>query len=386
MVQSLGVKLPFAISKERFGGLLLIASCLLAFAWATLHLPSYSAFKQFPLTESVSWQLFVNDFLMVFFFLMVGLELSNEAKSGAFSTLRAILLPFASACMGFLCPAVIYLFLVGGVSSPLANGWAIVTATDIALALGLLSLCSRVPVSLKMFLLAVAIFDDVLAIITIALFYTATVEMVYVALSLLMTTLIFILSYRQVQSALLYVALGAALWFALLQAGIHPVLAGVVIGIALSQSGCAIDHKTESILQWVVTLLVLPVFAISNAGVSLSGAFSSAGFIEPIAAYVAIAMLVGKPLGVFGTVWLGVRFKLFEMPEATNMLMVFAMSIFCSIGLTLSLFIGELSGLEGGHYKLGIVLAALVASIFGLVIMAFATRQSKGVINPGAEN
>lgn len=144
MVQSLGVKLPFAISKERFGGLLLIASCLLAFAWATLHLPSYIAFKNFPLSESVSWQLFVNDFLMVFFFLMVGLELSNEAKSGAFSTLRAILLPFASACMGFLCPAVIYLFLVGGITSPLANGWAIVTATDIALALGLLSLCSRV--------------------------------------------------------------------------------------------------------------------------------------------------------------------------------------------------------------------------------------------------
>ena len=125
------------------------------------------------------------------------------------------------------------------------------------------------------------------------------------------------------------------------------MLAGVVIGIALSQSGCAIDHKTESILQWAVTLLVLPLFAMSNAGVSLADAFSSAGFIEPIAAYVAIAMLVGKPLGVFGTVWLGVKFKLFELPEATNMLMVFAMSVFCSIGLTLSLFIGELSGLEG---------------------------------------
>ncbi|AJR09458.1 Na(+)/H(+) antiporter NhaA [Photobacterium gaetbulicola] len=384
MVQSLGAKSAFAISKERFGGLLLIACCLLAFAWATLHLPSYTAFKNYPLTEGVSWQLFVNDLLMVLFFLMVGLELSNETKQGAFRTLRAILLPFASACAGFICPALIYLFLVGGIGSPLGTGWAIVTATDIALALGLLSLCRRVPVSLKMFLLAVAIFDDVLAIITIAVFYTATVELAYVGLSLLITTLVFVLSYRQVKRPLLYVALGVALWFGLLQAGIHPVLAGVVIGIALSQSGCAIDHKTESLLQWVVTLLVLPLFALSNAGVSLADAFSSVALIDPVAVYVAVAMLVGKPLGVFGVVWLGVKLQQFELPEATNMLMVFAMSVFCSIGLTLSLFIGELSGLHNDHYKLGIVLAALVASLIGLALMQFATTQGNSVIKAGA--
>ncbi|WEM41545.1 Na+/H+ antiporter NhaA [Photobacterium sp. DA100] len=383
MVQSLGAKSAVAISKERFGGLLLITCCLLAFAWATLHLPSYTAFKNYPLTDGVSWQLFVNDLLMVLFFLMVGLELSNEAKHGAFRTLRAILLPFASACAGFICPALIYLLLVGGVSSPLGNGWAIVTATDIALALGLLSLCSRVPVSLKMFLLAVAIFDDVLAIITIAVFYTATVEMAYVGLSVLITSLVCVLSYLQVKRPLLYVLLGGALWFGLLQAGIHPVLAGVVIGIALSQSGCAIDHKTESMLQWIVTLLILPLFALSNAGVSLSEAFSSVAF-DPVVAYVAVAMLIGKPLGVFGAVWLGVKLKSFDLPEGTNMLMVFALSVFCSIGLTLSLFIGELSGLESDHYKLGIVLAALVASLIGLTLMQYATTQGSGVIKAGA--
>ncbi|MCQ1058677.1 Na+/H+ antiporter NhaA [Photobacterium sp. DNB23_23_1] len=379
MMPSLKPKAAIVMAKDRLGGLLLVACCLLAFVWATLHPTSYSAFKLYPLAEGISWQLFVNDLLMVLFFLMVGLELSNEAKHGVFRTKRAIVLPLISACAGFICPAVIYLALIGGFASPMSSGWAIVTATDIALALGLLSLCSRVPVSLKMFLLAVAIFDDMLAIITIAVFYTTTFEVLYLCLSVGITVLIFWLTRRQAKSLSLYLALGTILWFVLLKAGIHPVLAGVVIGFALSQSGCALSHRTESGLQWGVTLLVLPMFALSNAGVSLAGTFTLENVIDPVAAYIAIAMLIGKPLGVFGSVWLGVRMKIFELPEATNLRMLFALSIFCSIGLTLSLFIGELSGLGNDHYKLGIVVAALVASILGLILMHFATRQGNGV-------
>ncbi|TDR78648.1 Na+/H+ antiporter NhaA [Photobacterium lutimaris] len=374
-----------ALAKDRLGGLLLIACCLFAFLWATFHPSSYSAFKHYPLAEGISWQLFVNDLLMVLFFFMVGLELSNETKHGVFRTKRAIVLPLLSACAGFICPAIIYLFLIGGFASPLSSGWAIVTATDIALALGLLSLCSRAPVSLKMFLLAVAIFDDLLAIITIALFYTTSFEVLYLCLSVGITVLMFWLTRWQTKRLSPYLALGAILWFVLLKAGIHPVLAGVVIGFAVSQSGCAFSRRNESVLQWTVTLLVLPLFALSNAGVSLAGIFSLESVIDPIAAYIAIAMLIGKPLGVFGSVWLGVRLKIFELPEATNLRMLFALSIFCSIGLTLSLFIGELSGLANDHYKLGIVVAALVASILGLICMHFATRHGADVLQVGGD-
>ncbi|MDR3471252.1 MAG: Na+/H+ antiporter NhaA [Devosia sp.] len=329
----------------------------------------------------------INDALMALFFLLVGLELKREMLDGQLASWPRRLLPGIAAAGGMLVPALIYLG-VNRDNGPDQRGWAIPTATDIAFALGVLSLLgTRVPASLKIFLTALAIIDDLGAVLIIALFYTSSLSWPDLAIAALVIAALVVLNRRGVMTLWPYLLLGAVLWLFVFRSGIHPTLAGVALAITipLRQRPGRIDdidasalHRLEHALRGIVPFVIVPLFGFANAGISFGG-MTPASFIAPLAMGVAAGLVVGKAVGVFGSAAIAIRLGIADLPTQASWVQLFGVALLCGIGFTMSLFIGLLAfpgdGLHEGQFKLGIITGSVAAAALGASILLMSRRR-----------
>lgn len=322
--------------------------------------------------------LWVNDGLMAVFFLLVGLELKREILEGELSDRRNVVLPLLGAVGGMAVPAGIYLLLNWGDAAAM-RGWAIPAATDIAFALGVLALLGpRVPTGLRLFLASLAIFDDVGAIVIIALFYTSEISTFALSVSGGCAVALFLLNRYGVVSRSVYGIVGAALWVAMLKSGIHATLAGVVLALAIPLRSQREPDRSplkelEHDLHAAVAFLILPLFAFCNSGLDLRGV-GWAQLTHGVPLGIALGLLVGKPVGVFALSWLGIKAGVAELPRGASWASLFGVSALCGIGFTMSLFIGALAFGEAGagplfDERLGIILGSLVSGVLGSLIL-----------------
>jgi NhaA family Na+:H+ antiporter len=330
---------------------------------------------------------------MAFFFLLVGLEIKREVLDGQLSSWSRRLLPGVAAAGGMIAPAIIYVAFNSGHPDAL-RGWAIPTATDIAFALGVLSLVGpRVPASLKIFLAALAILDDLGAVIVIAVFYTGGLSLPYLAGAAAIATLLIGLNRGGVTVLAVYVALGVVLWVLVLKSGVHATLAGVILAMTIpirltpgkpeATDDVSPLHKLEHALQKPVAFLVVPIFGFANAGVSFAG-ITPAVFAEPLSLGVALGLVVGKLIGVFGAVFLMVRSGVSDLPPDANWGQMLGVAFLCGIGFTMSLFIGLLAFDDPAiqdKIKLGILCGSLIAGLSGFAVLRFAPGQELGRTN-----
>ncbi|MBB6056783.1 Na+/H+ antiporter NhaA [Tolumonas osonensis] len=324
--------------------------------------------------------LWINDGLMAVFFLLVGMEIKREVLEGSLSTRRQAGLPVIAAIGGMIVPAVLFSLVVDDTPQLMA-GWAIPMATDIAFALGVLSLLSgRIPLSLKVFLLALAIIDDLGAILVIALFYTETLHTTPLLFAAALSAILLMLNRNRVMSLTPYLIIGGLLWLAILKSGIHATIAGVILGFTIPHvRGAAhtplrlLEHKLH---PWS-SYFILPFFAFANAGLSFSGvSWSDLGSGLPLA--IIIGLIIGKPLGVMLVSWLAVKAKLAVLPENVGWYQLFGLSVLCGIGFTMSIFISGLAfGTTSDAFassRLGILFGSLIAAVFGYILLRNATR------------
>lgn len=325
--------------------------------------------------------LWINDGLMAVFFLLVGLEVKREVLEGELSRPEQIILPGLGAVGGMVVPAGIYLWLNQGNEIAL-NGWAIPTATDIAFALGVLALLgNRVPPSLRVFLMALAIFDDLGAIIIIALFYTADLSPLSLGIGAVAVTVLVLMNLFHVNRVSAYVVVGILLWIAVLKSGVHATLAGVIVGFAIPLRGReASDPSTLRVMEhglhlWVA-FLVVPIFAFANAGVSLQGmTFDS--LLEPMPLGIAAGLVIGKQVGILLFCGLVILFGWARLPTGASWAGFYGVSLLCGIGFTMSLFITSLAfehtGPDGALSadRVGILLGSIISAVLGYLVLRF---------------
>ena len=362
---------------ESAGGILLVIAAAIAMTIANTDLNgAYQGFLHtYVLGMSVShW---INDGLMAVFFLLIGLEVKRELLEGALKSKETAIFPAIAAVGGMLAPALVYVLF--NYNDPQAiQGWAIPAATDIAFALGIMALLgNRVPVSLKVFLLALAIIDDLGVVVIIALFYTGDLSTTALAVGFAMTAALFILNNKKVTKLTPYMIVGAILWFAVLKSGVHATLAGVVIGFSIPLQGKKGEHSPlkhmEHALHPYVAFGILPLFAFANAGISLEGiSIDSLGTALPIG--IALGLLIGKPLGIFTFSWAAVKLGIAKLPEGINLKHIFAVSVLCGIGFTMSIFISSLAfGQANAEFdtyaRLGILMGSTTAAVLGYCLL-----------------
>jgi Na+:H+ antiporter, NhaA family len=378
---------------ESASGVVLAIAALAALVVSNSGLaPLYEAFRQLPgelrigvgehaLVLAKPLLVWVNDLWMAVFFFLVGLEIKREFVEGELSTPAQAALPAVAALGGMVVPALIYLALNFG-DAVAVRGWAIPAATDIAFALGVLTMLRRrVPVSLKVFLTAVAIIDDLGAIAVIALFYTEQLSLPMLGGAAVGGAVLLALNRARVVRVEAYVLVGLVVWLFVLKSGVHATLAGVATALAVPMR----DGRGDSPLQRVehglhawVAFGVLPVFAFVNAGVSLQG-LSPAILLEPITLGIACGLVLGKALGVFGSLWLTVRLAGLPRPAAANWGQCFGVALLCGVGFTMSLFIGGLAFAGQPQHeaavKLGVLGGSLMAGVLGSVVLLLAGRR-----------
>ena len=374
------------LDSEASGGIVLMVAAALALVVANSPLaPAYfAALKTYVGPLSVShW---INDALMAVFFLLVGLEIKREVLDGQLSTWPRRMLPGLAAAGGMAVPALIYSALNWG-NPETMRGWAIPTATDIAFALGVLSLLgSRVPASMKVFLTALAIIDDLGAVVIIALFYTADLQTIHLAGAALVLAILYGMNRFGVRSLAPFLVLGVVLWVLVLQSGVHATLAGVALAltIPLKESRARHDdshhsplHRLEHSLHKVVPFVIIPIFGFANAGVSFSG-MAAGTLVEPLTLGVAAGLVIGKLVGVFGTSWIAVKLGVADMPANAAPMHLVGVSLLCGIGFTMSLFIGLLAFADSvalqDAVKVGILAGSLAAALLGSLVMMLAPR------------
>lgn len=374
------------LGHESAGGIVLALAALAALIVSNSPFaPAYEAWRQMPgevriggdaLVLSKPLVVWVNDLWMAVFFFLVGLEIKRELVEGELSSGPRALLPALAALGGMVAPALIYSAL--NHADPVAiRGWAIPAATDIAFALGVaLLLGPRVPVSLKVFLTAVAIIDDLGAIVVIALFYTAQLSTPMLLGAGACAAALLALNRMRVMRVEAYVLVGLVMWVFVLKSGVHATLAGVAAALAVPlrdpQGGSPLQRIEHGLHPWVA-FGVLPVFAFANAGVSLQGMSPSALW-APVPLGIGAGLVLGKAVGVFGSLWLAVRLGGVARPEEANWLQCFGVALLCGIGFTMSLFIGGLAfeG-EAAQYdtqvKLGVLAGSIVAGVLGSLVL-----------------
>ncbi|RWE58157.1 Na+/H+ antiporter NhaA [Mesorhizobium sp.] len=372
------------LGSEAAGGIVLMAAAALALIVANSPLSQayFDALHAYLGPLSVShW---INDGLMAVFFLLVGLEIKREMLDGQLSTWPRRVLPGIAAAGGMLVPALVYIAI--NRDNPAAlSGWAIPTATDIAFALGVLSLLgTRVPGSLKVFLTALAILDDLGAVVIIAVFYTSGLSLAFLGAAFAVIALLIMLNRMRVLTLLPYLVLGVILWVLVLKSGVHATLAGVALALTIPlkiSPGISHDldhsplHRLEHGLHRIVPFVIVPIFGFANAGVSLAG-LSAAALVEPLTLGVAAGLVAGKLVGVFGSSALAIRLGFADLPVNADWLHMIGISLLCGIGFTMSLFIGLLAFASNVELqdavKVGILAGSFIAAILGAAVLLVA--------------
>ncbi len=383
---------------ESASGIILILAALVAIGLANSTLAQhYQSFLNTEVQVRIAaldinkpLLLWINDGFMAIFFLLVGLEVKREMLEGALSSRVQATFPAIAAVGGMLAPALIYSFFNYGDEATRA-GWAIPAATDIAFALGVMALLGkRVPTSLKVFLLALAIMDDLGVIIIIALFYTQQLSLSALAIGVVATLTLLWMNRRGEDRIGLYMLVGLVLWVAVLKSGVHATLAGVIVGFMIPLNGkryaSPLKHLEHVLHPWSA-FLILPLFAFANAGVSLEG-ISLSALLSPLPMGIILGLFVGKPLGIFTISWLAVRLGVAQLPQGVNFRQIFAVSILCGIGFTMSMFIASLAfehgGVDYGSYsRLGILAGSTLAAVAGYI--ALRISLPKGEANQSTE-
>ena len=379
--QRLSTSILEFLDSEAAGGIILMLSAALALIIANSPFaqPYFDILHQNAGGLSVlHW---INDALMAVFFLLVGLEIKREFLGGELATWKQRALPAFAALGGMAVPALFYVAFNASTPETL-RGWAIPSATDIAFALGILALLgNRVPVSLKIFLAALAIIDDLGAVIIIALFYTAQIHLWALGGVALVTAALIGLNLAGVKRLALYLPLGAALWFFMHESGVHATLSGVVLALTIptDQSDHSPLHRLEHALHKWVAFAIVPLFGFANAGVSLAG-ISLAALTHPVTLGIAAGLVLGKQIGVFAATKLAVMSGVTEPPRDASWAQVYGVSILCGVGFTMSLFIGILAFPEdeamANAVKIGVLLGSVASGLAGAGILLWAGRAS----------
>lgn len=375
-------------SHEASGGILLMLSALAALLVANSPLSSgYHETLGTYLAVTFGGEglqkpliLWINDGLMAIFFFLIGLELKREMLEGKLKNPKDVMLPGMAAVGGMVLPALVFLWF--NISIPeTVGGWAIPAATDIAFALGILALIgSRAPASLKVFLLTLAILDDLGAIVIIALFYTAELKVHYLMMALMPLAALAWLNMRGQHRMAPMILLGAIMWFFVLKSGVHATLAGVVTAFFIPLTdkwGKSPLHSLEHALAPYVLYLIVPIFAFANAGVVLQG-LTFSDLLAPLPMGIALGLIIGKQMGVFGVTWLMVKSGLARMPTGANWLHIYGIACLAGIGFTMSLFIGSLSFADPAQMnavRLGVLSGSLVSAILGYGVLMLAARR-----------
>ncbi|HEY2567016.1 MAG TPA: Na+/H+ antiporter NhaA [Candidatus Aquirickettsiella sp.] len=382
------------IQLEASGGISLGIATLLALILANSSWQTYyQTFLNFNVSIGPSIHFsflhFINDGLMTVFFFLVSLEIKRELVQGELNTLTKALLPTLAAIGGMIIPALVYLTINHGYPQ-LISGWAIPMATDIAFSLGVLSLLGKhIPVALKIFLMALAIIDDLGAIIVIAIFYTQQIGWLYLFLSLLTFVGLLSLNYFKIQGFLPYCLLGIALWILIFNSGIHATIAGVLFGftIPLNSSNknfnSLLHHLIHQLHPWIA-FGILPLFAFANAGLSFSK-ISLATFLHPLPLGIIVGLFLGKQLGIFGASWLTVKTKLAKLPYQVNWWHIYGTALICGIGFTMSLFIASLAFGDNELttlVRLGVFTGSVLSGIAGYSILSLAQQKNQRLANP----
>ncbi len=331
--------------------------------------------------------LWINDGLMAIFFFLVGLEIKREFVDGRLSTWEKRRLPVVAAAAGMVVPAAVYLFVTRDYPY-LQNGWAIPAATDIAFAIGVLALLGkRAPTALKLFLVTVAIVDDMGAVAIIALVYTEGLQTVWIFASAIVLAVMYVLNKTGMRSIPVYLILSVILWYFVLRSGVHATIAGVLAAMMIPiivtpgapDSKDSPLHKLEHAIHPWSAYLIIPIFGFANAGVDLSG-FKAEQFLDPLPLGIAAGLFFGKQLGIFASIWVAVKIGFANKLRGATWLQIYAVGMLCGIGFTMSLFIGELAfpgATEQAAFlreeaKIGILMGSILSAIIGFLILRFA--------------
>lgn len=375
---------------ESAGGILLLFSALVAMLFANSPLNgTYNDFLNLPVSIKIGafsidktlihW---INDGFMAVFFVLVGLEVKRELLEGSLSSYQQAIFPAIAAVGGMIVPALVYLSIAHQDPS-LADGWAIPMATDIAFALGVMALLSKqVPLPLKIFLLALAIIDDLGAIVVIALFFSQGLSIQALIFAGIAILLLIALNRFKVTALCAYMVVGAILWASVLKSGVHATLAGVIIGFCIPLKGKNGEKPLEDfehlLAPWA-SFLILPLFAFANAGVSFEGLDLSM-LSSPLLLAIALGLIIGKPLGVFGFSYLSVKLGIAKLPQGINFKQIFAVAILCGIGFTMAMFLASLAfDANAGESvnalsRLGILLGSTVSAVVGYFCLKQTTK------------
>jgi len=373
---------------EASGGIVLVIAAALAVVVSNTELAGfYDWFLNIPVEVRIGALqiakpslLWINDGLMAVFFFLVGLEIKREFLEGELSSVSQAMLPAVAAVGGMVVPALIYAGLNFGDAEDI-NGWAIPAATDIAFALGILALLGdRVPLSLKVLLAAIAIFDDLGAIIIIAIFYTSQLSLLSLVGGLVAFGVLVTLNLMRVVKIAPYVIVGIIMWVCVLKSGVHATLAGVALALTIplratdEHGHSPLRHLEHGLHRWVA-FAILPIFAFANAGVTFKG-IGLDSFVEPVKLGVSLGLFVGKQIGVFGVLWLMISRGFARMPDGANWLHLYGVSLLCGVGFTMSLFIGGLAW-EHGHFdasvRLGVITGSIASAVVGFLVLSAAS-------------
>ncbi|MDC3383296.1 Na+/H+ antiporter NhaA [Candidatus Pelagibacter ubique] len=390
MIKNLSKPFKWFFQLEAASGLVLLIAAIIALVisnsslsnlyFDTLNQYLFIGINDFGLKLSVHhW---INDLLMAIFFFFVTLEIKREFIQGELSNLKKALLPIIGAVGGMVVPALVYVFINLGNSETL-NGWAIPSATDIAFSLGILSLLgSRVPISLKIFLTALAIIDDLGAILIIAFFYSGDLSISYLSLILISYILLLTLNKFGVKKFIPYLIIGAFMWFFTYKSGIHATIAGVLLASTIphriKEKDFSLLIKLEHAISPYVAFMIMPIFAFANAGVSLEG-LSLTSLLEPVPLGILLGLFVGKQVGVMVVSFIAVKFGVAQMPDKSSWLSLYGVSILTGVGFTMSLFVGNLAFAENIQYidgvKIGVLAGSLLSTVFGYFILLYASKK-----------
>jgi len=390
MIRYLSAPFKWFFKLEAASGLLLLISAIIALiisnsSYSSLYFNTLESYlfigvNNFGIKMSVlHW---INDALMAAFFFFVTLEIKREFLQGELSNRKQALLPIIAAVGGMLVPALIYVY-INFQNNETLNGWAIPSATDIAFSLGVLSLLgSRVPLSLKVFLTALAIIDDLGAIVIIALFYSGDLSIIYLTLLFLTFFLLLILNKLNITKFFPYLMLGLILWFFTYESGIHATISGVLLAAAIphrkKEKDFSLLIKLEHKISPYVAFGIMPLFALANAGVSLDG-INLNSLLSPVPLGIVLGLFVGKQIGVFLFSIVSIKLKIAQMPNNSNWISLYGVGILTGIGFTMSLFIGNLAFVENTQYmdgvKIGVLVGSLLSTLAGYFLLLITSKK-----------